>query len=367
MLKSSTLVLVSLACGAAGCSDDSVTGIVVVEEDGSVDGGPGESTATSGPETSESATESSVASSSATESEVTSDATSSVQTASSDGSNDTGLSSTSGTLASHDAGETANSSAVGDAGFDSGASSVPVSDAGLEYHLGEPFVIVGGEISADSNAYGLQASFYANRDSTESPIEITSLDGEVCVRGEILRANEGDFDKYWGIVLGFTTATGDDLMLTESSMSVSPQAAFWDYAESQVLGIAFTVTGSALPNSAHFGLQATPGGQDPGGQYGVAQEYTIYGDCAAPAIETSGQVQLSFFNQLENYWCVNGVKESWQADSTVAFWWGITSVVVEGASESDAAMPADAYDFCLRDIRPIVAGPEPVVSSADGG
>lgn len=364
MLKSSTWVLVSLAWVAAGCSDDSVTGLVVVEEDGSVEAGPNESTLASGTsETTSSAPSSSDLSSTELSSTVTSEATSSIDAST----NDTAPSSTSSTLASHDAGETAGSNNSGDAGSDSGPSSQPIPDAGGGYHLGEPFVIVGGEISADSNAYGLSASFYANRDATESPIEITSLDGEVCVRGELLRADANDFDEYWGIVLGFTTAAAEDRTLTESSLSISPQAAFWDYAESQVLGIAFTVTGTALPNSAHFGLQATPGGQDPAGQYGVAQEHTIYGDCAAPAIETSGQVQLSFFSQLENYWCVDGAKESWQASSTVAFWWGVTSVVVEGLNESDAAVPTDAYDFCLRDIRPIVAGPEPVTSSADGG
>lgn len=236
-----------------------------------------------------------------------------------------------------------------------------VLDAGQPaFHLGRPFEIVDGVISAGSNDYGLEASFFTNRDPSEPPIELISLDDEVCVRGEVSKAYVGDVDKYWGIVLGFIVANGNDVQLTPSSLSISPEGEYWDFQRRGVIGLAFTVSGEKLPNSEHFGTNATPAGQDPGGQHGVGQELTVYNDCKAPAVSTSGQLQLSFFAELENYWCVEGQKAPWGGDGVVAFWWGISSVVVDEPSDADAAaLGVDPYDFCLREIRPILAGPDP--------
>lgn len=242
-----------------------------------------------------------------------------------------------------------------------GSGGASVADAGVPapraaeqpHHLGKPFTIVNGAIS--SNDHGLEASFYAVRDTEESPISLTSTTGKLCLNGEVARATTGDAAHYWGITFGFTTATSEFLTLTENGLSTSPDAPAWNLDGGRVVGIAFTVTGSVLPG--RLGFSATPGGQDSGGQYGVAQELTIYGDCAAPPITLSGQVAKSFYADLENWWCIPEYKSRWTADRVVTFWWGINSLIVDDIIASGAV--ADPYDFCLEDIRPILAGSGP--------
>jgi len=115
-----------------------------------------------------------------------------------------------------------------------------------------------------------------------------------------------------------------------------------------------------LPNSANFGLSATAGGQDSGGQYGVGQELTIYGDCGAPPVQSSGQTNQTLFGNMQNWWCLPEYRTPWDASSIVTFWWGIGSVMVDEI-DIDAGINAtpDAYDFCISNIRPILAGDGP--------
>jgi len=226
------------------------------------------------------------------------------------------------------------------------------------YHLGKPFRIVDGVI--DSNDYGLHASFYVVHDPEETDVEVTSTSGEVCVRGELVRALNGDFDSYWGFTAGFTTAPPELRQLTETLLSTSPTAPAWQLAPARVLGLAYDVSGPVLPNNPSFGLGATPGGQDSGGLYGVEQTQTVYGDCAAPPVTAQGQHFEAFFARMENWWCVPQNRTRWVGDSVVTFWWGVGSVIVDSI-DADAGLNAtpDPYDFCIRNLRPIVAGAGP--------
>lgn len=221
-------------------------------------------------------------------------------------------------------------------------------------HLGRPFRIEAGRIRADQNDYGLEASFFAVRDADETPIEVASLDGRICLRGELTRALLGDFDSYWGISFGFTVGPLEFRTLDEFGLSLSPEAPAWDLDGGQVIGIAATVTGSVLPNSSSFGMAATAGGEDPGGQYGTPQELTIHADCGAPPVSASGQVVESLFANLKNWWCIEGMRSRWTGSSVSSFSWGVGSLIVE-----EDAGETDAYDFCLEDIRPVLAGEGP--------
>jgi hypothetical protein len=129
-----------------------------------------------------------------------------------------------------------------------------------------------------ARGYGLRASLYAIHDPEETGIEFTSTSGEVCVRGQLVRALQGDFDSYWGITVGFTTAPPELRELTDSFLSTSPEVPPWQLRPARVLGLAYDVSGPVLPNSPSFGLGATPGGRDSGGRYGEEQSQTIYGD-----------------------------------------------------------------------------------------
>ncbi len=146
---------------------------------------------------------------------------------------------------------------------------------------------------------------------------------------------------------------------TETLLSISPDAPAWDLDGGRVLGIAFTVSGPVLPGPS-FGFGATPGGQDPAGLYGVIPDLTIYGACDGPAVTTSGQVIESKFADLRNVWCIPEYRQSWTANSVVTFWWGMVSVVVDSIdADSGVNSTPDPYDFCLSDIRPILAGAGP--------
>ena len=243
--------------------------------------------------------------------------------------------------------------ACGDASPGSDSASMPPATSIAGTHLGEPFTIVNGVITRESNEYGLQASLAVVHDADETDVTVTDDTGQICFAGELTRAVEGDFDSYGGFTAGFVVAPRESLVLTENLLSVPPGAPAWEFASASVLGLAFTVSGSVLPNNPSFGLAATPGGQDSGGMNGVGQELTIYGDCNAPPVTTSGQVIESLFGELENWWCIPANRSRWTASSAANFWWGIGSVIVNGADPNVAAV-RDPYDFCLSDIRPIV-------------
>ncbi len=77
-----------------------------------------------------------------------------------------------------------------------------MSDATVQpSYLGKPFNIVNGVISAESNEYGLQASFYATREPSETAINVTSTTGEICINGELSRTVNGDFATYGGLTI----------------------------------------------------------------------------------------------------------------------------------------------------------------------
>ena len=272
-------------------------------------------------------------------------------------------------------GTSGNGSVAGSAGT-GGASGASALDAGTLLpdaalaerlsHLGKPFDIVDGVISADSNEYGLEASFYVVHNPKDSAVNVSTTTGQVCVDGALRRAVTGDFGSYQGLDIGFSVGPTQFRTLTETSLSIAPEAPAWELDE-RVLGIAVTVTGRT---PIIFGFLASPGGQDPGGAHGVVIDLTLFSTCNHAPITSSGQVSMDFFADMKNVWCIPEYQQSWSATSVSAFFWSIGSVVVDAIADGGINDVTDPYDFCLTDIRPILAGAgpdEPADPSPDAG
>lgn len=214
------------------------------------------------------------------------------------------------------------------------------------------FAIVDGRIHADSNEHGLEAELTATHNQAGS-MNLTRTTNEICINGEVSRANEGDFARYWGLSVGFVTGSSIAGMIpslgSSEPLSIDPSRSIpWTFGE-QVVGISATLTGPVMPPNLVF--EATPGGKDPGGQFGEPQELTIYGSCNTPFTPAPGRRLEARFADLDNWWCVPDVNQPWIGDSVISFSWKVVAVVVP----PETAVVSDAYDFCLSDIRPILA------------
>ncbi len=253
------------------------------------------------------------------------------------------------------AGSTGTGGASGASATDAGTSVPDAAVAERQSHLGKPFDIVNGVISADSNEYGLEASFYVVHNPKDTAVNVSTTTGQVCVNGALRRAVTGDFGSYQGLDIGFSVGPTQFRTLTETSLSIAPEAPAWQLDE-RVLGIAVTVTGLT---PIIFGFLASPGGQDPGGQHGVLIDLTLFSTCNHPPITSSGQVSTDFFADMKNVWCIPEYQQSWTATSVSAFFWTAGSVVVDPIADGGVDDVTDPYDFCLSDIRPILAGAGP--------
>jgi hypothetical protein len=267
----------------------------------------------------------------------------------------------SGGSGSGNTGGSAGSAVVPDAG-----DTPPVGNAADQpHHLGKPFIITNGRIGSETNEYGLEASFYVVHNPKDSAVNVSTTTGQVCVDGVLRRAVTGDFSSYQGLDIGFSVGPTSYRTLTETSLSIAPEAPPWEL-DGRVIGISVTVTGLT---PITFGFLITPGGQDPGGQYGVPIDVTLYSTCNHPTITESGQVSKDFFGDMKNVWCIPEYQQSWSANSIADFFWSIGSVVVDEPADAGAEV-TDPYDFCLSDIRPILAGAgpdEPAVPDAGAG
>ena len=120
-----------------------------------------------------------------------------------------------------------------------------------------------------------------------------------------------------------------------------------------MLGIAATVTGPIIPFGAP-GFGANPGGQNPDE---LINQYT--GICDGSIPPSSGERTIEgIFDDL-HYYCWNTAQlptSGWTADSTIIFGWGLSGARVPNTPENaNASSVRDPYDFCLSDIRPILA------------
>ena len=177
------------------------------------------------------------------------------------------------------------------------------------HHLGKPFTLVGGAMSADQNDQGLEAVFFSGSNDSSS-LAVTSTTGQICVNGEVSRALVGDTARYWGFSIGFVTRQGGGAPLPEPD-AASPASEPWALSD-RVRGIAATISGPTAPSNLIF--EATPGGLDPTGQSGIPQQLTLYADCS-PSLPAPGQRVKAFFAQLQNVWCTAGLRTPWIGDS----------------------------------------------------
>jgi hypothetical protein len=211
------------------------------------------------------------------------------------------------------------SSAMGEA--DAGVSEPDATIAEQARHLGKPFTIVNGFISAASNAYGLEGTLFVIHGSVGTTVNTTSLADELCFNGSNARNTDGDYSNRWGFVAGFDSA------------------APWDLDSGRVLGISARVTGATFPRHLGFAADST------------SLTRADYGNCDFTQVTSSGQVVGELFANLHSQCWDLSLRpgSAWQNEPVVSFGWGV-------GSDEIAANP---FDFCLSEIRPILAGAGP--------
>jgi hypothetical protein len=243
------------------------------------------------------------------------------------------------------------------------------------FPLGVPFEIVNGVISADSNEYGLQGSLAVTRTPSGASIEITSDTGQICMRGELAREVAGPFGGPI-VAVGFITGRGVMAQLPDAGVTLNleddPHALSrfygaatrividpfeqepWNLGDGRVLGIEANVTGPAIPFGTP-GFGANPGGQNPDE---LINQYAPACDGSIPP--SSGERRIEGLFADLHYYCWNTAQlpySGWTADSTIVFGWGAAGARVPNTPENaNASSVRDPFEFCLSDIRPILAG-----------
>jgi hypothetical protein len=194
---------------------------------------------------------------------------------------------------------------------------IEVEERSTEFVLGDALDIAAGFISGDSNIHGIEAALFLATSPLNANLQVTSDTGSVCVQGDVGIVQGGDFANQWGALFGFD--------LTVGSGGIAP----WDLDGGNVVGFAYTLTGSELPP---LRFAAQPGGSDP----------TVDNFCQILGA-FSGASFRSPFNALDRN-CWEGIRNPMVADSLTNVNWTIPADSVQGHT----------FDFCVSDLRPIL-------------
>ena len=193
---------------------------------------------------------------------------------------------------------------------------IEVDERSTDLVLGDPLDIVGGFISGDSNIHGLEAALFSVTSPQNGSIQVTSDTGSVCVQGSVDIVLNEDFATQWGALFGF-------------DLTVAGAGAPWDLDGGNVVGFAYTLTGSELPP---LRFAAQPGGSDP----------TVDNFCQILDAFSGASFQ-SPFNGLDRD-CWLGIDNPMVADSLTNVNWIIPADPTIG----------HPFDFCVSDLRPIL-------------
>jgi hypothetical protein len=193
---------------------------------------------------------------------------------------------------------------------------IEVEERSSEVTLGEPLDIVAGFISGGSNLHGIEAALFSVTSPLNANIQVTSDTGSICVQGDVGIVQNEDFANQWGALFGF------DLTLASGG-------APWDLDGGNVVGFAYTLSGSELPP---LRFAAQPGGSDP----------TVDNFCQILDAFSGASLQ-SPFNALDRN-CWEAMRNPMVADSLTNVNWTIPA---------DSFVP-HSFDFCVSDLRPIL-------------
>jgi hypothetical protein len=250
-----------------------------------------------------------------------------------------------------------------------GASSGPTASAGSggaapggapAVRLGEAldFVAGTGEVpyAIGDNAYGIRGGAFRARSMLGNTITVGTTPGEICISGNLEEVPAGNYGQYWGVEIGFnlnqgpvgealtapptsavTADAGIDAGIDAIDAGAAPPAEVAQpWLPSEVRGFSFVIEGPTI-NLIRF--KALPAGFDP------SLESSVF---CKTIMATSGAEQTALFGEMTQY--------CWNPESTALLPTGAGLANISWQLPADVA-PAGArpFDWCLRDLRPILA------------
>jgi len=247
-------------------------------------------------------------------------------------------------------------------GGDGTAAAAPTLVLGNGMVLGDPLELVAGGVdpvpyAIGPNAYGIRGGGFLARSTQGNTITVGTEPGKICISGSLAEVplnpdGHGNYGPYWGVELGFNLNQAP----AEAGVAAPPAAAPLppsaaggaagaaatpppDVAQpwhpGKVVGFSFVLEGPTIPLVR---FKSLPDGYD------SSQESSVF---CKEITAVSGSPNTAIFGELSTY-C----------------WSGISTLLptANGLDNISWQLPADVapagvrpFDFCLKDLRPILA------------
>ncbi len=232
---------------------------------------------------------------------------------------------------------------------------------GPSLSLGEPLQLVAGSgevpYAIGPNPYGIRGGAFLARAAMGNTITVGNEPGQICISGNLAEVPLGDngsgnYGQYWGVEFGFNLNqsapgsggdAGVDAGADAGAAADAGDAGAGAPAEvarpwqlGNVIGFAFTIEGPTI-NFIRF--KALPAGFD------RTQESSVF--CKELPAVTSGAQQDALFSEMDQY--------CWGASFNLALPTGNGLDNIAWQLPADVAVGERPFDWCLKDLRPILA------------
>jgi hypothetical protein len=200
------------------------------------------------------------------------------------------------------------------------------------------------------NAYGIRGGAFLARSPNGNTITVGTNPGEICISGNLDEVPNGDYGGYWGVEIGFNLNQGAAPVSPASSASdagdagsdaAAPAAAdaapevAQPWVPGEVIGFSFVIEGPTI-NLVRF--KALPAGFD------SALESSVF---CKTVNATSGVAENALFTEMAQY--------CWNATANVLVPTSLGFDNISWQLPADVAVGARPFDWCLKELRPILA------------
>jgi hypothetical protein len=225
-----------------------------------------------------------------------------------------------------------------------------------ELRLGDVLELVAGSgdipYAIGPNPYGIVGGGFLARSAQGNTITVGTEPGKICIQGNLEEVPNGNYSQYWGVEFGFNLnqaappGGGGNGTPSDAGADASTDAAVAGDASAPaevarpwlsgtVIGFSYVIEGPTI-NLVRF--KALPAGFD------RSLESSVF---CKTVNATSGGVEDSLFGQMRQY--------CWGPDTNLMLPIGMGLDNISWQLPADVA-PAGArpFDWCLRDLRPIL-------------
>ncbi len=203
------------------------------------------------------------------------------------------------------------------------------------------------------NPYGIQGGAFLAQSMFGNTLDIADTPGQICISGNLEEVPNGNYGQYWGVEFGFNlnqgAAPGSDPAPTDAGTAAldagdastandaatpPPPDVARPWTPGEVIGFSFVIEGPTI-NLIRF--KALADGLDP------TLESSVY--CKTITAQ-SGQPQEALLSEVYQY-CWNTA-----ADIPVPLANGLDNIAWQ--LPADVMVGARPFDWCLKDLRPIL-------------